>query len=293
MSPPERRGAPVLPAPDVALGPDLFARVGRFTARVASARERVEGAGAGRLQGVGTEVVGFRPYRPGEDLRQLDWSLYARLRRPFVRVAAREASERWAVVLDTSASMGVGPPGKLQRAAEVAVAIAAVGLRAGAEVRLFATAGGEGPRLTRVGGLTAWKGFLEGLRAEGARGLASFAASAARVRSAGRLFLLGDLLDARPEALSAFARRGRDLFCLQLLAPRELVPGTGPVEWVDAESGRRRRVDVDRDALTRYESRLERVTRGWRVACARHRAWYACRSSAEPFEAIAGVVFGA
>src|SRR5262249_34167570 len=103
-----------LPSPGGRFAPDLLARVGRLGARLASLRERREGAGRARLFGAGEEFVGHRPYQTGEDLRALDWNLLARLGRPFVRVAAREASEHWAVCLDTSASMGVGVPGKLQ-----------------------------------------------------------------------------------------------------------------------------------------------------------------------------------
>lgn len=282
---------PALPAPRVAFEPDFLERLGRFVARLRAARERREGAGAGRVQGVGAEVVGFRPYRPGEDLRLLDWSLFARHRRPFLRVTAREASERWAVLLDFSASMGVGPPGKLQRAAEVACAAGALAARTGAEARLLLSDGREGPRLRRTADLGAWMRFLEGLVATGTRGLGELALRAARVREAGRVLLVGDFLDLDPTSLAPLARRGRELVCVALLAPDELRPPLGPVEWVDAESGARRRVAVDRAQLALYERRLERRLAAWRVACAARRATFVCGSSAEPFEALAGDAF--
>ena len=120
-----RADAIPLDSPGVAFGADFLARLARCTARLRAAGGRREG-GAGGLQAAGgLEFLGYRPYRPGESARALDWGLYARLDRPFVRLARRESGERWALLLDASASMGVGRPGKLQAAAEVAAALGA------------------------------------------------------------------------------------------------------------------------------------------------------------------------
>ena len=136
-----RADAPVgnagqLPCPDVHLGKEYLRRLERFSLRFAAGLERREGAGRAGLLGAGEEYVTSRPYRPGEDLRHLDWDLLARLDRPYIRVSRREAAESWSLWIDTSASMGVGPPGKLQMAAEVAGGIAAAGLRDRKSTRL-------------------------------------------------------------------------------------------------------------------------------------------------------------
>ena len=284
----KRRAAVPLPSPGVVFDEELFARLGRFTARLSNARERREGAGKNRFRGIGSEIVGYRPYRPGEDLRMLDWNLYARFEKPFVRVAAREASERWTVLLDTSASMGVGESGKLQRAAEVVTALGAVGLRMRAVVRLMCSSGAEGPRLRRLADLRGWANFLETCRADGTEGLGGFVRQSARLRDAGRVFLVGDLLDLAPADMKSFTRRGRELFCAQILAPEELVPTLGSVEWADAEGNGRRRVEVDRDTLALYERRLGRRLEAWRKAAEHRRVTYVCHASSEPFETIAG-----
>lgn len=284
------RAAPVLPSPGVAFGPDYVRRLERLVVRLHSARERREGAGKSSLIGVGAEFVGYRPYRPGENLRNLDWNLLARLDRPFVRVARREASESWAILLDTSASMGVGVPGKLQSAAEIATAIAAIGLRLGATVELLTS--DEGPPrsfvLRKKVQLPAWMAFLEDERAGGERGLAALVAEPARVRDAGRVFALGDFLDLAPEEFLKLARRGRELFAVQVLAPEELAPEAelGAVEWVDAESGARHTLEVDKRTRDRYERELGRRLEAWRSACGRHRAAYGCWPSTQPFEDV-------
>src|SRR6185503_15155275 len=244
----------LLPSPGVRFAPDFLARLGRLVARLASQRERREGEGRARLFGVGSEFVGYRPYRSGEDLRALDWNLLARLGRPFVRVAAREASEDWAVLLDTSASMGVGRPGKLQLGAELATGLDALALARRATVELVLSGAPQRCVLSRRGGLGAWMRLLESVRAEGRAGLASALPALARRRGAGRVFLIGDLCDAEPRELFALARPSRELFLAQILARDELVPERrGAVRWVAAEDGAAREVWVDDASAGRYE----------------------------------------
>lgn len=258
-------------------------------ARVRGARERREGAGNATLQGVGAEFVGYRPYRPGENLRALDWNLYARLDRPFVRVARREASESWAILLDASASMGVGVPGKLQAGAELATALAGLGLGLGASVELIIS--GDAPRSMLVRKkvqLPGWLSLLEQVRASGTAGLGALIENPARFRSAGRVFAIGDLLDVESRALFSLARRGRELLCAQVLAPEELAPdeAASAVVWVDAESGERHRLELDRGIREGYERELGEALEAWRAAAARHRVGFGSFSSDTPFEEI-------
>lgn len=289
---PRSRSAPRLPSPRVRFGPDYLQRLGRLVVRLATAGERREGAGRASLFGVGAEFVGFRPYRPGDDLRRLDWSLYARMHRPFVRVARREASERWAVLVDASASMGVGRPGKLQRAAEVATAIAALGVKQGAAVELLVSDRSDVLVIGKQGELAGWMRTLEAVVAQGEGGLARLVAASARFRGAGRVFLLGDLLDLEPRQALSLMRRGRELACARILAPEELVPVVDQaVEWIDAETGERRSMHVDRARAAAYERLVSRSLESWRTACARHRAVYGAWSSTTPFETIAQALF--
>lgn len=290
------RGVPPLPSPGVRFGPDLPARLQRLALRVSGARERREGAGRALIAGGGEEFVGHRPYRPGEDLRDLDWNLLARLDRPYVRVMQREAGERWLVLLDVSASMGVGVPGKLQAAAEIATAIAAVGLRQGATTRLVASGGAQaedtGVTLRKATDLPAWLAFLEARRAGGAHGLATLL-DRGRARGAGRVFLLGDLFDVEPERLPALLAPGRSIAVCRLLAAEELLPPEGCVfEWVDPEDGRRRAVDVDRSAAAAYERELELTLEGLADTAARHGVPLVTMSSAAPFEDALQGLFG-
>ena len=256
---PRSRAEVELPSPRVHFGPGFRARVGRLLARLAAARERREGSGRAELFGAGSEFVGYRPYRSGEDLRALDWNLYARLGRPYVRVSAREATEDWAVLVDTSASMGVGVAGKLQLAAELATAFAA---------------------------LEDWLAVLQGVRAAGERGLAHTLAGFARRRGAGRVFLVGDFLDVQGPELEALVRPSRELFLVQILAREELTPALGAVRFVDAESGRARALAVDELRRASYERRLTAVLARLATLARRRALRLTTVTSDTPFERV-------
>jgi len=279
--------------------PSFIARLELLVGRSTARRGRWEEAGRAMQVGAGDEFVGHRPYRPGDELRDLDWNLLARFDEPFVRVYRRGAGERWTILFDTSASMGLGRPAKLQSAAEIATGLAFSGLGEGAGVRLLA-ATEEGPRihgLQRRSELAGWLKFMEGLRATGTAGLRALLAPLGR-NAGERVFLVGDLLDVQPAEVAALARPGRSLDLVRVLAPRELEPvgpdGSAPaeVEWLDPETGERLGVALDGDVRRRYENELQTHLERWRETCARHRVAHGVWSSARPFEdVVRGVLF--
>ena len=274
---------------------DLLRRVEALLVRLSAARELREGAGSASLLGHGEEFAGYRPYRPGEDLRQLDWSLFARLDRPFVRVTRREAGETWAVLLDASASMGVGPPGKLQRAAECALALSSLGLRFGARVRLLVSGTTQGRELnlrTRED-VGAAHELLAELQAQGREGLAQLLQGTRRLSDCGRVFLLGDLFDVEARALTDLRRGARQVFAMQLLAPQELSPALGARRWWDPEGDEELELEVDAQLLSAYEARLEAELEAWRDAAVRHGMRYTCRATSVPFEDLVRELVGA
>jgi len=268
----------------------FLARLQRLAVRVAAARGRDE-TGQGAFAGErGDEFAGHRPYRAGEDLRDFDWELYGRLERGFVRVRRRTAGERWAVLLDTSASMGLGAPGKLQLAAEVATALAFAGLDAGATVALLShgeSGGVEAVRLRKPRDLGAWLEFVHARRARLTRPTRELLADR-RANAASRVFVVGDLLDLAPADVLALARRGRRVAAVRVLAPHEVAPAAEEgVEWLDPERGERLDMRVGDEALGAYERALEARLEAWRIAFARHgQRCVAVRSDAD-FEDVA------
>jgi len=275
-----------LPCPAVRFEAGFARRLEELGRRFSRSRSRRESGGSTRVAEGGSEFVGYRPYAPGDDPRAIDWDLVARSRRAWVKVSRREAGEHWLVALDASASMGVGPPGKLQRAAEVAAGIAAIAVAAGSQVRIVASPGDREVVVARRRDLVPLLAFLETLRAEGARP----ERAARRVSGpASRVFLVGDLLDLSPEEALALASRGRKLAIVQILAPVEIAPPSeGSVEWWDPEAGDGLALEIDARTRGTYAAELEAEIERWRGACARHGVPYCCSSSASPFEDILG-----
>src|SRR3954447_15010769 len=89
---------------------------------------RMKGERRSKRKGQSVEFADYRNYVVGDDLRFLDWNLYARLDRLFLRLFMEEEDLHFYVLLDNSLSMDFGTPTKLHYARQVAAALAFVGL---------------------------------------------------------------------------------------------------------------------------------------------------------------------
>jgi uncharacterized protein (DUF58 family) len=271
------------------LDPDFVARLLRLRVRAARVRGREE-FGLGRsLHASGDEFVGHRPYRAGEDLRDYDWALLARSGRDFVRVRRSAARARWAVVLDTSASMGLGVPGKLECAAQIAAGIAVAGLDMGASTDVVSKMQSGAPAyrtLSRSHELAAWLTFLREQRASGSVSTKDLLAHA-RCRAAQRVFVIGDLFDLEPADLLTLARRGRRVHAVRVLARHEAAPELADgVQWLDPEAGEKVELRLDAEALDEYRNALRATLEGWRARFAHHGQRCAVWTSDAAFEMV-------
>ncbi|MFN0244878.1 MAG: DUF58 domain-containing protein [Planctomycetota bacterium] len=276
---------------DVRFPDDYAHRLARAKSRVRGVRERTEGRGPAGLLGAGEEFVGFRPYALGEDLRQLDWSLLARSDRAYVRVMRRESSEHWLVRLDATASMGAGVPSKLQLGAELALALGALGLDAGASVRVEVVTDGRVASALTVRArpaLTRLRALLESTCADGAHAHAPLRAR----HSAQRVFMLGDFADVQAASMLATVPPRTELTIVQLVARHELAPPAGPVRWVDPETGEELALDLDERARAPYLARLGTELERWRAACARRGVKHAWIATDTPFELALARILG-
>jgi uncharacterized protein (DUF58 family) len=98
-------------------------------------------AGAGHARGL--EFVDYRRYSPGDDLRNIDWNVYARLREVVVKTAPSEGHVDLALLLDGSASMGEGEPSKFRHAQELTALLGTVALLGSDTIAVDVLADGE------------------------------------------------------------------------------------------------------------------------------------------------------
>jgi uncharacterized protein (DUF58 family) len=199
----------------------------------------------GRGTGASLEFADFREYRPGDDLRHLDWRAYARTDQLRVRLFRDEAAPVLDVVVDGSASMSV-TAAKAAAAADLAAAAGVWARAAGGQVRWLVAGGGVVPGAADL----AFDGPPAGLL------------PTAPLRPRGLRLLLSDFLqphDAAPQ-LRRLAAGAAHLYAVQLLDPWEEQPTTaGPAALVDCEDGRRLELDLDAAAVARYRERLARL----------------------------------
>ena len=111
--------------------------------RLALPREAMRGLGgarAGAAAGSSLDFLDFREYHPGDDLRRLDWSVYARTDREVVKLYREEVFPRLDIVLDASRSMDLPGTAKASSALALCGALAAAAANAGCAAALW-TAG--------------------------------------------------------------------------------------------------------------------------------------------------------
>ncbi|MBM4041162.1 MAG: DUF58 domain-containing protein [Planctomycetes bacterium] len=252
---------------------------------------RREGDRPGRQRGGRTEFADHREYTPGDDLRYLDWNLYGRTDRLFVKEFTKQEAALVCVLLDASASMGFGDPPKLFHAKRLAAALAYLGLIGGNEAQLGAFTGRDvawSPRHAGRPDIQGIAGFLEPVEPSGPTDLfAPLRAFRERVHERSLVILISDLFEegGGQRGLRLLGSQRFDLSVLHVLSPQELrPPAVGPVLLRDAESGGGETLTVDVDALRLYADRLNAFCEGWSAFCQRHDIRYVQTSTATPFE---------
>jgi hypothetical protein len=268
---------------------------------------RMKGERRTKKRGESIEFADFRDYSAGDDLRRLDWNVFARLDKLFLKLFLEEEDLSVYVLLDASASMAYGEPSKLLFAKRVAAALGYVGLARGNRVVTTAFAGapklgeeeplggaGEpapGPGSIRgKGAAPRLFGYLEGVEARGATDLRSaFRRFSAQNQRPGVAVVISDLLDRAgiEEALRFLQARRMEVFVIHVLAPQELEPGlAGELRLIDQETRERVDVTASYPLLKQYQKTLERFLGLSKEYCTRRGMGYLLVSSAQPFDEL-------
>ncbi len=207
--------------------------------------------------GRGLEFADYRAYAPGDDLRRIDWNVYARLRQPFVRTSPAERELGLSLLLDGSRSLGdPGAPAR-RHAERLAALLGAVALLRGATVQLTVLADGgavNGEPLSGEQQLPALLDQLERLPRGRTTALAA-GVHARRPLAAGAevAALLTDALVPDPELDAALdALRGVRAATLLHVTEADLTSDLGSVELVDRESGATLSLDLTPAALAEH-----------------------------------------
>ena len=266
-----------------------------------SVRSGAAGERASRRRGGSAEFQDHRPYAPGDDLRRVDWSAFARTGEPVLKLFRAEEDSVLRLLIDASASLAFGTPQKLEVARRVAAAIGYLALANGQRAQVLVarepTATGTGRGLDRVGLPRRGRDSLAALLRDLSEPLASGSADLARAldntlqRSSrpGLLVVVSDFFDSGPvtRALTRACAAGHQVALVQVLAREEIEPAfDGDFSLVDAETSAEVELSVDAAAIDAYVSRLTGLIEELRSWARKHRASYVRISNDEPLEGV-------
>lgn len=272
---------------------DFLKRIERLSV---AARRSFRGSGHGerraRTHGASTEFRDHRSYAAGDDLRHLDWNLYARHDRLHLKRFHDEQDVRVHLVLDATASMAAGEPTKFDAARRLIAALGWLSLTGQDTVVLHALGGSGTPPPPPLQGrasarrLLAW---LEALEPSGSVDLEEALVEAGRrARRPGILFLVSDFLS--PSAARGLERLGaarHQVHALHVLAPEERDPQLeGDLRLVDAETGDDVVVSLSPRLLRIYRDTLAGLEQDLSAAARRVAATVTPVDSAEPIEDV-------
>lgn len=276
------------------LNPELLAQLERMELVSRKIfRGRMKGERRSRRKGQSVEFADFRNYVPGDDLRFIDWNLYARLEKLFLKLYLEEEDLHFYALIDASTSMDFGDPTKLHYAKQLAAALGFIGLCRADRVRIETLAQPpqrRGPVLRGRGSVWKMLQYLNtiepGENVPLADGLKSFC-----LRNSGKgiLIFISDLMDklGYEAGLRFLLAQQMDIYVIHVLSPEELNPDIkGDLKLVDCEDADVAEITVSKPLLDRYQRTLAAFVEEAREFCTRRGISYVMASTGVPLEQL-------
>jgi uncharacterized protein (DUF58 family) len=293
------------------LTPELLRRLEQFQLLAAHrSKSSAKGERRSKARGQSVEFADFRSYVAGDDFRHLDWNLYGRLDKLFLKLYEEERELPVRIFLDASESMTFGAPPKFDFARQVAAAVGYVALCGfdRVTVHIFPEPDPAAPNtdaaalsaeMAARGGLRSVRGrksslpFFQNLSQLTARGAADLNEGLRRgalsSRQTGVAVVLSDFLDPAgyETGLNALVARGFQVNAVQILAPEELNPGTyGDLRLVDSETGMTQEVTFGKYRLKAYQQTVQNFCQRLREYCTGRGMSFFSVSSETPLEQL-------
>lgn len=239
--------------------------------RLVVPREAMRGATgtrAGMQSGASLDFRDFRDYSPGDDLRHIDWNVFARTERLIVKLFREEVTPHLDILLDVSQSMDLPGTDKASGALYLTALLAGAAANAACIAKFWTAGSSCVPHAGVHNALILQPPVFESIVSP-APGMA---AAAGALKRHGLRVLISDLLweDDPMRVLWPLADRAASLHVIQILADSERDPSRiGNLRLQDVESGRIRDLFADTATLDRYRACLRMHQNAWRDACRR------------------------
>ena len=244
--------------------------------------------------GTSTEFCDYRDYSPGDDVRFVDWNIFARIERPYLKQFHHEEELHVAIILDASNSMLFEE--KFSVARRIAAALGVVGLRGNEKVSVTIVGQKAPARLQPSSGRASMRkvfAFLEECEPGGDLpfdlGIETFLR---RHSGRGVAILVSDFLSAADflRAFNLLNGSGLEIFACQVLAPSEMSPEiTGDLRFVDSETQGTLDITSAGDLLALYHEYREGHAARLAELCRQRNGRFVTVSAADAFE---DVMFG-
>jgi uncharacterized protein (DUF58 family) len=245
-------------------------------------------------RGFSAEFAELRAYQAGDDLRHIDWRMYGRSDRYYVKQFEEETNLRAHLLIDVSGSMGwTSNPGvlpeKLWYAKHLAASLALILLRQGDAVGFAAFHDRVVGRLRARGGSRHWHDLLQQIAPLKAAGKTSAHSAlrdvAIRLRRRGLVVLFSDLLVDPEEtrtALLFLRHRGHEVLVVHLIDPGEReLPAAGDTRFIDPETNEEMRVSVA-DVRSAYREAVQNALVEWERSLKPHGIDYVTVDTDQP-----------
>jgi uncharacterized protein (DUF58 family) len=258
---------------------------------------RFKGDRLSKRKGTSVEFADHRHYVVGDDFRFLDWNLYARLDKLFLRLFMEEEDLSLSILFDVTRSMDFGEPAKLDYEKRLAAALGYIGLVNYNRVHLFAFADGIVGHLPSLRGRRPIPQMLDFLSMQTASERPGNLAAATKrfaltQTQKGIVVLVSDFFDKGDltTAVRYLAGDRYDVYVIQLLAPQEINPEkagvVGDVRLSDIEDGDEAEVSISPALLKRYKANLQAYCNHVRDLCVRRDIAYLFSDTSVPFDTL-------
>ncbi len=281
-------------SPEMLLSPQMLAQLERLELVSRKIfRGRMKGERRSRRKGQSVEFADYRNYVPGDDLRFLDWNLYARLDKFFLKLFLEEEDLHFYSLVDCSASMSFGEPTKLHYAKQLAAALGYIGLVRADRVKIEPL-GSEIARQSPVlrGRASLWRmlqyvsSFPANANLSLEQSLKSFCL---RNTGKGIVILITDLMDKNgyDQALRYLIAQDLDIYLIHVLSPVEIEPDlAGDLRLIDCEDADVAEISVSQRLIDRYRATLASFIESAREFCSRRGIVYMMTSTDRPVDRL-------
>ena len=249
---------------------------------------------ASPLKGASVEFADHRQYVKGDNLRTIDWKVFGRTERHYVKRYEEETSLRTQVVIDGSASMAYAAPGspsKYNYACRLAASLGYIINRQQDSVGLTIFDEEIRTHISAASGSRHLRLITERMIDHEPKGKTntgrSLHALADMISRRGLIVLISDLFDKEDDvfrAIAHFRKKMHDVILIQTLDPTELdLSMDRVVEFVDMETGEKLEIDPSQARLS-YKQELQKAIDGYREKCGMLNVDYRLVSTAQSYE---------